>query len=231
MVYIRWRRDRSLRIEQQAREEQRQRDAEYVRSGMAAIDLMSGVEFEQYIAARLRQDGWVVSLTSVSGDFGVDIVAKKDGRSVAIQCKRQGKPVGIQAVQQVVSGATHYNCTMSAVVSNQEFTPAAEQLAITHNCLLVGRSVLPTWSLMRVLGIQPGPPMTNKKRLVVCSHCAANLTTPADSTRKQFKCAKCGEQTTVQLGAALAENATADHSDRSAQPAGRARPSSFHLGA
>ena len=36
---------------------------------------------------------------------------------------------------------------------------------------------------------------------------------PADSTRKQFKCAKCGERTIIQLGAALAESASADHSD------------------
>ena len=55
--------------------------------------------------------------------------------------------------------------------------------------------------------------MTNDKRLVVCSHCAARLTIPADSARKQFKCVKCGERTMIQLGAALAESASADHSD------------------
>lgn len=55
--------------------------------------------------------------------------------------------------------------------------------------------------------------MTNDKRLVVCSHCAARLTVPADSTRKQFNCAKCGERTIIQLGTALAESASADHSD------------------
>jgi hypothetical protein len=37
---------------------------------------------------------------------------------------------------------------------------------------------------------------------------------PADSTRKQFKCAKCGERTTIQLGAALAQNTTADDSEQ-----------------
>ena len=52
--------------------------------------------------------------------------------------------------------------------------------------------------------------MTNDKRPVVCSHCATRLTIPADSTRKQFKCVKCGERTTIQLGVALAKNTTTD---------------------
>jgi hypothetical protein len=43
--------------------EQRRRDLEHVRSGMADIDLIAGVEFEKYIAARLRQAGWSVSMT------------------------------------------------------------------------------------------------------------------------------------------------------------------------
>ena len=215
-AHSQWKEQRDLRIEQEAREKQRQRDEEYVRSGMAAIDLMPGIEFEQYVAAKLRQDGWLVSLTSVSGDYGVDVIAKKEGRSVAVQCKRQGKPVGIQAVQEVVTGAKHYECMSSAVVSNREFTPAAKQLAITHNRLLVARSVLPNLGGLtrgQVPGIQPGRPMTNNKRPIVCSHCAARLTMPADSTGKQFKCAKCGERTTTELGAALAGNATAGHSD------------------
>ena len=146
-AYSKWKVQRDFQIEQEARERQRQRDEEYVRSGMAAVDLMSGVEFEKYVAAKLRQDGWIVSLTSVTGDYGVDVIAKKEGRSVAVQCKRQGKPVGIQAVQQVVAGAMHYKCTSSAVVSNRDFTTAAQRLALTHNCRLVGRSALPTWTL------------------------------------------------------------------------------------
>ena len=56
--------------------------------------------------------------------------------------------------------------------------------------------------------------MSDNKRLVLCSHCAARLTLPAASTRTHFKCAKCGERTTIQLGAALAQNTTNDASDQ-----------------
>ena len=112
---------------------------------MTAIDAMDGVEFEGYVAARLQSAGWQVAFTPAVGDYGVDLIAEKDGHYVAVQCKRYGKSVGVAAVQEVVSGARHHGCTRSIVVSNQEFTSAAKQLARTHNCQLIGRSVLQSW--------------------------------------------------------------------------------------
>jgi restriction system protein len=114
-------------------------------ASMTAIDAMTGTQFEDYVAARLRRAGWRVTFTSVSGDYGVDLIAEKDGKSVAIQCKRHSNSVGVAAVQQVVSGARHHGCTKSIVVSNQEFTQAAKQLAYTHGCQLIGRRALQAW--------------------------------------------------------------------------------------
>jgi restriction system protein len=115
------------------------------RGEMTAIDAMTGTEFEDYVAARLRRAGWRVEFTPATGDYGVDLIARRDQRSVAVQCKRLGKPVGIAAVQQVVAGARHHDCTKSMVVSNQEFTDAAKRLAYTHNCQLIGRRTLQSW--------------------------------------------------------------------------------------
>jgi restriction system protein len=113
--------------------------------GMAAIDAMTGTDFEDYVAARLKRAGWQVSFTPGSGDYGVDLIARRDDRSVAVQCKRLGRPVGVAAVQQVVAGARHHDCTKSIVISNQEFTDAAKKLAFTHNCQLIGRRALQAW--------------------------------------------------------------------------------------
>ena len=123
-----------------SREVRRRPDA-----SMLAIDAMTGTEFEDYVAARLQRAGWQVTFTSVTGDYGVDLIAERDGKSVAIQCKRYGKPVGVAAVQQVVSGARHHGCEKSIVLSNQEFTQAAKQLALTHGCQLIGRRALQAW--------------------------------------------------------------------------------------
>lgn len=112
---------------------------------MRVIDAMDGVAFEGYVAARLRRAGWRVKLTPAVGDYGVDLIAEKGGQCVAVQCKRYGKSVGVAAVQQVVSGSRHHGCTHSIVVSNQEFTSGARQLAHTHGCQLIGRAVLRSW--------------------------------------------------------------------------------------
>ena len=61
---------------------------------LAAIDAMDGVEFESYVAARLGRAGWHVDFTPLVGDYGVDLIAEKNGHSVAVQCKRLGKSVG-----------------------------------------------------------------------------------------------------------------------------------------
>jgi len=123
-----------------SREPTRRRDA-----SLMAIDAMTGTQFEDYVAARMRRAGWQVGFTPVVGDYGVDLIAEKDGKSVAIQCKRHGNAVGVAAVQQVVAGALHHGCTKSIVISNQEFTRAAKQLAFTHGCQLIGRRALQAW--------------------------------------------------------------------------------------
>lgn len=114
-------------------------------ASLRAIDEMNGVEFEDYVAARLRRAGWQVEFTPAVGDYGVDLIAEKEGQRAAVQCKRHGKAIGVAAVQQVVSGARHHSCTRSIVVSNQDFTSAAKQLANTHGCQLIGRRALQSW--------------------------------------------------------------------------------------
>ena len=138
---------------------QRRRDLKYVTSGMAAIDQMSGVEFEEFVAAQLRIRGWSVTRTASTGDYGVDLIAKKNGTCMAVQCKRLAKAVGVAAVQQVVSGALHHGCNQTVVVTNQAFTKAARQLATTHHCRLVGRAELRTWT-----GVVPIPGLTARPR-------------------------------------------------------------------
>lgn len=114
-------------------------DALYRSSGQAAVDAMTGVEFERYVAAVLRGVGYDVGITRATGDFGVDLIAVRDGVRVAVQCKRQARPVSGSAVQQVVAGAAVHDCTATMVVSNHRYTRAAQHLADVHGCTLVDR--------------------------------------------------------------------------------------------
>ncbi|WP_406813774.1 restriction endonuclease [Mycobacterium sp. M23085] len=138
----------------------RRRDIRLAKSGLRVIDRMSGVEFEEFVAAQLRVAGYSVTPTAGSGDYGVDLIAKKDGARMAVQCKRLAKAVGVAAVQQVVAGARHHGCNRTLVVTNQTFTKAARQLAGTHHCRLVGRSQLQSWTRVQPVAVR-GPRRTH----------------------------------------------------------------------
>ena len=103
-----------------------------------AKQAMSGVEFEDHVARIARSTGTSVIMTAATGDFGVDLVVGRRPNRLAIQCKRQSRPVGSGAVQEVVAGAAMHDCAHVMVVTNHGFTPAARKLAERHGCVLVG---------------------------------------------------------------------------------------------
>lgn len=107
------------------------------------IDAMDGLDFEEYAARLLRENGFtLVELTKKTGDFGADIIVEKDGEKIAVQCKRQSTSVGVKAVQEVKASERVYSCARSAVLTNAGFTAQAVKLADENGVWLWGREVL-----------------------------------------------------------------------------------------
>lgn len=101
------------------------------------LDAMDGLDFEYYCADLLAADGFVdVKVTRSSGDYGVDILAEKDGVTYAIQCKRYTGLVGVKAVQEAYAGRDYYDRMVGAVLTNQYFTKPAVQAARKLKILL-----------------------------------------------------------------------------------------------
>lgn len=98
---------------------------------------MDGIAYEHFCANILQNCGWKVQVLQAVGDQGVDLLAVKNNRTIAIQCKRFSSNVGNSAVQEVVAGKTHYLASAAAVVSNSEFTASAKKLAASNNVLLL----------------------------------------------------------------------------------------------
>ena len=91
---------------------------------------MDGFEFEELTCDILVANGFeIAESTQNSGDFGVDVIAQRDGIIYAIQCKRYNGPVGIDAVQQVYAGRDFYECNVAIVLTNSYFSKAAQRLA------------------------------------------------------------------------------------------------------
>ncbi|MCI8946532.1 MAG: restriction endonuclease [Lachnospiraceae bacterium] len=104
---------------------------------------MEGHEFERYCAELLEGNGFQeVEVTKGSGDYGVDILAEKDGITYAIQCKRYTGPVGVAAVQQAYAGRDYYDRMVGAVLTNQYFTAPAVEAARKLKILLWDRGYM-----------------------------------------------------------------------------------------
>lgn len=112
-------------------------------AGRRELDTMDGFEFEYYCAELLSANGFDnVKVTRSSGDYGVDILAEKDGVTYAIQCKRYSGLVGVKAVQEAYAGRDYYDRMVGAVLTNQYFTKPAVQAARKLKILLWDRDYL-----------------------------------------------------------------------------------------
>jgi len=106
------------------------------------VDTMGGLDFEKYVAELLRANGYRnVSLTE-RYDFGVDIIAEKDGVRWGIQTKRYAGLVKASAVRQVVTGLKLYDCDRAMVITNSTYSAVARRLANANDCVLVDRAGL-----------------------------------------------------------------------------------------
>jgi restriction system protein len=108
---------------------------------------MTGVQFEQYLQKLLYSRGYRVSITRVSGDLGVDLIACRAQDRIAIQVKRHNTKVSRRAISDAVAGMQHYRCNRAMVITNSHFTPGAITLARSTSCTLVNRDLLVQWIL------------------------------------------------------------------------------------
>ena len=129
------------------------------------VRLMSGTQFEGFVAELLRAMGYQVQVLGRSGDQGVDVLlSAADGR-IAVQCKNYAKPVGNKPVQEVFAGASYHNCRHAWVVAPAGFTKGAFELAATTGVSLFDENGLRAWikEVDRRAAAQGGNGAPNKK--------------------------------------------------------------------
>lgn len=110
---------------------------------MADIDSMGGLEFESFVGELLKSIGYSgVQVTKSSGDQGVDVVAYKDGKKYAIQCKNYSSPLNNKPIQEVTTGKAVYGCDIGVVLTNSTFNDSAIEAANATGTLLWDRRTL-----------------------------------------------------------------------------------------
>ncbi|XJJ71894.1 restriction endonuclease [Novosphingobium sp. BL-8A] len=98
---------------------------------------LDGIDFEHWCAARLEEQGWAARVSQASGDQGVDIEAMKDGKTVAIQCKRYAQVIGNKAIQEAYAGMMHYRADAACVIGTGGYTASAIELGNSTGVLLI----------------------------------------------------------------------------------------------
>lgn len=85
-----------------------------------------GFSFEREVEQMLIEKGYNATKTQDQADYGVDIIIQEhDGSKIAVQCKKQNDPAGVNAVQEVYAGGRFYDCTKFAVICEQGFSNPA----------------------------------------------------------------------------------------------------------
>jgi restriction system protein len=106
------------------------------------VDKMDGHDFEHYLAPLFERLGYRAEVTKGSGDFGADLILRKKGKKYVVQAKRYSGSIGVSAVQEVVGALGYYKAHGAMVVTNNYFTPAAEELAKHNRVQLIDRDEL-----------------------------------------------------------------------------------------
>lgn len=117
------------------------------KSGIYEVDSMNGDVFEKYLGTLLKAKGYQAEVTQTSGDYGADLVLRKDGQKIVVQAKRYKKSVGVRAIQEIVSAKNYYKADACWVVTNNYFTEPAKKLAQVNDVRLINRDELIRWML------------------------------------------------------------------------------------
>jgi restriction system protein len=112
------------------------------KSGIKAVDVMSGEDFERFLGELFKRRGFKVSYTATSGDYGADLILKDGKDIIAVQAKRYSSSVGVKAVQEIIGAVKMYNATEAWVVTNSHYTRQAEKLADINDVYLIDREEL-----------------------------------------------------------------------------------------
>ena len=116
----------------------------YRRSGMAAIDSMTGRQFELLLEYLFANRGYRVARLRVRGDCGADMLLDLPQGRTIVQVKHWSGVVRHDAVQQAVVARAHYGVARALVVTSSDYSPDAVAVANSNGVTLWNRAALAT---------------------------------------------------------------------------------------
>ena len=137
----------------------REREA-FQRVGMAAVDSMTGRQFEVLLEHFFASKGHRVARLGSHGRVGADMFLDDAGGRTVVQVKRWNSVVHHDAVQQAVVARGRYGVERAMLVTSSSYSPQAVSVANVNGVTLWNRAVLAE----QLLALPVRPPRSVVKR-------------------------------------------------------------------
>lgn len=159
--------------------------------------------FEEEVKLLVQEFGYRAECTPKTGDHGVDIIAKKNGRIVAVQVKLHGTTrVGNRTVIMLLGGMRVYGATEALLITSGKLTKKAQEACLAATvawydgsrlrelCIQRGLT-LPSWC---EIASATGKSLNSSTRQVIGRDPGCTLCIPTDRllSRRHFELRRTG---------------------------------------
>ena len=90
---------------------------------------LGGREFEWELATLYRYLGYDVEATPTTGDQGIDLVLRKDGKTTVVQCKSHKSPVGPAVARELLGSMVAFGADDAILACTGGFTRGVKEFA------------------------------------------------------------------------------------------------------
>jgi len=102
------------------------------------IRSLSWQQFEQFVGSYFKDQGYSVVETAAGPDGGVDLVLRKDGGKIYVQCKHwKTYKVGVEKVRELLGSMVAGRAGRGVLVTTGEFTASARKFGKEHGIRLI----------------------------------------------------------------------------------------------
>jgi HJR/Mrr/RecB family endonuclease len=129
---------------------------------MAAIDTMSGREFEDFLGELFVRKGYRVARLGGRGEGSASLLLDHQGGPTIVQVKRRAATVDHEAVHQVAAAMGRFRATQALVVTSSTYSPRAVMYANSCGVTLWNRETLAA----ELASIQREQLATGSRRLI-----------------------------------------------------------------
>jgi len=145
-------------------------------SGLSSLLKLSWREFEEVIGEAYRRQGYMVIENAGPGaDGGIDLIAKKKGETILVQCKQwKSEKIGVPTVREMFGLWNAERANEAHIVTCGHFTEEAKQFARGKPIKLIdGPSLIQLINKSRQSALDKGPKQETSK--VLCPQCGSTM--------------------------------------------------------